>query len=381
MRLAFVKSGPVADELLRLDGVWKNNSIELIWDMAKLAEQHSVWIGAVCRTAQNRCTSRTNCQAICWPIGTGSLSKRRLKELLYKLLLLWNVLKFRPDMLFFFEQSLLPLKLLLARMFRIEPVICFAREDQLNSRACRWFKLFRVHYFTAPAPYFAEKLKSAGIAQTFLLRLPHYPREFFEALPSESEFPGFDFSFLYVGRLEAAKGVRELLDAFKRIADTIPHAGLNLVGQGTLEPEIRSFIAKNKLAKQIRLWGSKTNIEVGSYLRGSDVLVFPSYSEGFAKVWYEAMLIGIPLITTPLQGIRKILQDEDSVLYVPVKDSPALAAAMLRLARNRDLRIHMSEAIRHVPETRLHCDGNFQRCVELVCEYKSLSVSIPKVGH
>jgi glycosyltransferase involved in cell wall biosynthesis len=137
--------------------------------------------------------------------------------------------------------------------------------------------------------------------------------------PTHREKSG-PFRLLFVGRVCVAKGVPDLLEAWRR-AD-LPDAELILVGPLT-DGGARTFNPRNS---NIRWVGAVGKHQVHEWFRLSDAFVLPSLSEGSANVIFEAMASGLPVITTPSSG--SVIRDGLDGLIVPVRDTAALAAAI-----------------------------------------------------
>jgi glycosyltransferase involved in cell wall biosynthesis len=150
---------------------------------------------------------------------------------------------------------------------------------------------------------------------------------------------------LFVGRLIVEKGIYELLESLPIILrQTKCHLVMTGVG-----PE------KARLQKRIQELGLQQTITLTGYLEGSslsyvyqraDIFVLPSYSEGFPTAIAEAMFAGLPIVTTQIRGMADHLQAGINALFIPPKDSRALANAILRLLVDTDLRAHMRNANR-----------------------------------
>jgi glycosyltransferase involved in cell wall biosynthesis len=86
-------------------------------------------------------------------------------------------------------------------------------------------------------------------------------------------------------------------------------------------------------------------------MRGADVFLLPSHSEGFPNALIEAMATGLACIVTPVGAVPEIVGN-DGAIVVPVEDSHALADAIGRLATDPDLRSKLGEAARQIVATR-----------------------------
>ena len=158
-----------------------------------------------------------------------------------------------------------------------------------------------------------------------------------------------DFVVGFIGRMVRAKGVLDLVAAFERVVAVHPHARLLLVGStldsdrdAGLEEEIRRQVARAKLTKRIVFAGFRN--EIAGLLSLMDVVVLPSYREGFGMVIAEAMAMSRPVIATATRGAREIVADGITGLLVPVGDRDALAAAIERLCSDPRLRHQLRRA-------------------------------------
>ena len=145
--------------------------------------------------------------------------------------------------------------------------------------------------------------------------------------PQEMEKTGSQtlFRLLYVGRLNVEKGVRELLDAIPLCPSNVT---LTIVGandySGGLPDET---IERMKSDPRIRWVGHQS--DVAAFLAQADVLVLPSYREGFPNVILQAFAMAIPVIATDVNGSRELVRPNETGWLIPAKNTRALAAAIL----------------------------------------------------
>ena len=140
-----------------------------------------------------------------------------------------------------------------------------------------------------------------------------------------------DFVYGFVGRITKDKGIDELLSAFLELKD---HSKLLLVGNieedNHLDVELLTKAQENP---NIKFHSFVSDIE--RYYAAIDVLVLPSYREGFGNVVIEAGAVGTPAIVTDIPGPTDTIDREKTALVVPVKNPNALAES-LRQIRERD---------------------------------------------
>jgi len=147
-------------------------------------------------------------------------------------------------------------------------------------------------------------------------------------------------TFIYVGRLWWGKGVNYLLDAFeivqKQNADSL---SLLLVGDGPEEGALKQACAERSIHNVV-FAGFKQKADLPRYYAAADVFVFPTLGDPYGLVVDEAMACSLPVISTSAAGEIHDRIDEECVngYIVPPKDSAALAARMLQLAQDSELR-------------------------------------------
>jgi rhamnosyl/mannosyltransferase len=144
---------------------------------------------------------------------------------------------------------------------------------------------------------------------------------------------------LFVGRLVYYKGVEVLLDAMARCPGT-----LVLVGEGPLEPALRTRAAALGIEHRVIFAGRVPDDQLPAWYRAADVFVLPSVArtEAFGVVQVEAMASGVPVVSTKLPtGVPWVNQDGVSGIVVPPGDAAALAHALNRLLEDAELRARL----------------------------------------
>lgn len=153
---------------------------------------------------------------------------------------------------------------------------------------------------------------------------------------------------LYVGMLEEAKGIFNLLQASNiLIENNILHELIFVgkYGSSQIEKNIKLFIEKNDRKTNPRILGQLLGREKWDMYFNADIFCFPSYwgSESFGSVLLEAMQFRLPIVATKWRGIPSIVSDGESGLLVPINDSEALANKLKILLQNADKRKLMGE--------------------------------------
>jgi glycosyltransferase involved in cell wall biosynthesis len=145
----------------------------------------------------------------------------------------------------------------------------------------------------------------------------------------ELGIPEGTFCWLAVGRLEEAKDYPTLLQAFSQVAVEHPEAQLVIVGQGTLEAELKEMAGRLSLADRVRFLGLRT--DVASLMNAADAFVMSSAWEGMPMVVLEAQASGLPVVATHVGGIPEVVVPGKTGCLVPPRDPDALADAMKKL--------------------------------------------------
>lgn len=149
-----------------------------------------------------------------------------------------------------------------------------------------------------------------------------------------------DFLVLTVGRLAVQKGHTYLLEAIPKIVFRYPKLHFLFAGDGPLRGQLETQAKKNGVSERVRFLGIRD--DVGELLSASDAFVQPSLWEGLSLALLEALMAGVPVLATSVEGVVDVVEHEKSALLVPPKDAAALSDALRRLVEDEDLRMRLS---------------------------------------
>ncbi len=137
-----------------------------------------------------------------------------------------------------------------------------------------------------------------------------------------------DFVFVFVGRLVRDKGINEMVSAFENLQKDNNRVKLLLVGdyESDLDPLLPETMDKIQENKSIISVGFQNDVR--PFFAISNVLVFPSYREGFPNVVLQAGAMGLPSIVSNINGCNEIIINRQNGLIIPVKNQQSLFDAM-----------------------------------------------------
>lgn len=149
----------------------------------------------------------------------------------------------------------------------------------------------------------------------------------------------------FAGRLVYEKGLRYLIEATPLMMDEIPDAKIVIVGEGekiaggtkeSVKPELMRLMQELNLRNVIFLGNLEPEL-LREFFSACDVLVLPSIDrlEAFGMVQVEALLCGIPVVSTNLPGVREVVRLTGGGIVVPPKDNAKLADAIIRVVKNK----------------------------------------------
>lgn len=131
-----------------------------------------------------------------------------------------------------------------------------------------------------------------------------------------------------VGTLKESKGYMRLLSIIKRLRDERYSIHLYILGIGPLQQEMERFIQANNLQEAVTLLGYQTNPY--KYVSKCDLFVCASFAEGFSTAATEALIVGTPVCTVEVSGMKEMLgehnewgivtENSEEALYQGIKD-------------------------------------------------------------
>ena len=184
---------------------------------------------------------------------------------------------------------------------------------------------------------------ASNFTKSTLIETPYYektiviPYGFPQTVLAKKQHTIKKLKVLFVGGLTQRKGIGEVLDSMKSFQNQIE---LTIIGQLTEQTNLE-FINKIKQHHWIK---SLPHSEVLKVMDEHDILLFPSWFEGFGLVISEAMSRGLPVITTPNTGANEFIKNGINGWLINPGETDKIESILADLLANRSKLIEMSEA-------------------------------------
>ena len=149
---------------------------------------------------------------------------------------------------------------------------------------------------------------------------------------------------LYHGRVDARKGVLDLVEAARRLRDSGERFQLRISGIGPTFDETAHLIATSELGSCVRMTGYVDYGDVPGIYRDADIFASPTYAEGFSNTILEAMASGLAVVSCRSVGVVDCIRDNENGLLTEPGDVAGLTAALRSVLRDRPLRHRLAEA-------------------------------------
>jgi len=146
---------------------------------------------------------------------------------------------------------------------------------------------------------------------------------------------------LFVGRLDREKRVETLIRAAVQVLKEIPRCEFRLVGTGVLEEHYRDLVRSMGMADNFTFDRFLDTEELVEAYRSCDVFVMPSDTETLGLVALEAMACGKPAVGADAWGLRDVITHNVDGLRFPPGDDAELAAQLVRLLGDGEMRLRM----------------------------------------
>ncbi len=144
----------------------------------------------------------------------------------------------------------------------------------------------------------------------------------------ETVFAPDTLNLVGVGKLVPHKGFDRMLRVVNRLRHENYPVQLYILGVGPQQQELEQYIAENGLSSCVTLLGYQTNPY--QYISRCDIFVCASHAEGFSTAATEALIVGTPVVTVEVSGMKEMLGERDEYGVVVHNDEDALYEALKR---------------------------------------------------
>lgn len=157
-----------------------------------------------------------------------------------------------------------------------------------------------------------------------------------------------EFVFIFIGRIVRDKGINEIVSCMKRFKNEKRNVKLLLVGRFETELDPLGFGNEEFLRTDTNVLFVGYQNDVRPFFIAADVLVFPSYREGFPNVVLQAGAMGLPAIVTDINGCNEIIQENVNGKIFSPRNAEALYEAMNWCLDNQETVKNMASCSRKI---------------------------------
>jgi glycosyltransferase involved in cell wall biosynthesis len=148
---------------------------------------------------------------------------------------------------------------------------------------------------------------------------------------------------LFAGTWIKRKGTIDLVAAFNYLASRYPNLQLIVLGGGTSAKSVQADFPEDIRAR-VNCLNTANEEETARAFADADLFILPSLFEGTPLTLLEAMMSGLPIITTATCGMRDTIETERNGLLVPIRSPDDIIKATERLIKNPELRALLGRA-------------------------------------
>jgi len=150
-------------------------------------------------------------------------------------------------------------------------------------------------------------------------------------------------NIIYLGNLTTGKGVDVLIKAFALLSNETESIRLIICGEGEQKQYLTQLVTEMKLNNKIYFTGKIAYEHVPSYIYHSDILVLPSFHEGFGRVIIEAMALDTVVIASRVNGIKHLISDTNDGLLFEAGNEIDLGDKIMKLIGSKSLYMKLKE--------------------------------------
>lgn len=206
------------------------------------------------------------------------------------------------------------------------------RTVNLKSIICNWaFKKAEHIFFVSDSAYKSFYFKNNIEYKSTVIR--NVINKQFLLNKIKEDVCDYDYDIVFLGRLTWQKNPQRMLELVSMLRKKYNNFKVAFIGTGELEDELVMYVQKNNLEKNVFFLGYRSNPY--KLLSSSKLLVMTSRMEGMPMAALEAMALGIPIISTPTDGLCDLIEDAKNGFLS--NDNDILCEQILRVLENKEL--------------------------------------------
>lgn len=148
----------------------------------------------------------------------------------------------------------------------------------------------------------------------------------------------YDYDLVYIGRLTYPKNPQRLMNVMRMVKKNLPNIKIAVIGTGELEEETKKLAREYDLLANISFLGFQSNpLKI---LHDSKMMVMTSRWEGTPMCALEAMALGVPIVSTPVDGLKKLVKNGENGFLS--SDDSILAQHICAVLNNEKLYSNLS---------------------------------------
>ncbi len=210
----------------------------------------------------------------------------------------------------------------------------------------RW-KYANADYYICDSSAIAEVLKVGGVPENKMCVIyecvfeERYENADRQPLIEEFQIEPGSVVIGNVAVCEDRKNQRLIVQAAPEVLKRFPQTHFFIVGDGPLRDELIQLSRSRDVAHRVHFPGNR--IDIGNFLALFDIFVMASKMEGLGSSILDAQYFSLPVIATPVGGMKEIVRDGENGITVPVDDPASLAKAIMSLIASEEKRKHFGE--------------------------------------
>lgn len=202
--------------------------------------------------------------------------------------------------------------------------------------------------------HFKEKIKDKSCVLKNIIDIDDV------CLKADSDKEFYDYDICFIGRLVSPKDPLRLMRVFSKVCQKVPNVKIAVAGSGEMEEETMRLCAKLGIGGNVDFLGYMSNPY--KLLKESKVMVMVSVSEGTPMSALESLALGVPVVSTPTDGLADLV--ENGVNGYTATSDDELAERILNIITNPTLREELSQNARK----KSRYDNNKQNYTDKITE-------------